>query len=152
MTDTVTDTDTVTGDAQEQVLGVVRKSQEMTLDAVKKVVETVAAAQAKLPVAPFDGGIPSLPLADKLPFAGKLPELPQLPSLLEPEAVVSATFDFLGQLLAEQRKFATELIKATAPLRPTLGSQSAAEDAAEPAAAAKPAPAKRPAAAKPAAE
>jgi hypothetical protein len=105
----------------------------------------MTAAQAKLP-APFDGMIPSLPLTEKLS------ELPQLSDLPEPEAVVSSAFDFLGQLLAEQRKFATELIKATAPLRPTLGSQSAAEDAAEPAAAAKPAPAKRPAAAKPAAE
>jgi hypothetical protein len=115
----------VTQGMQEQVLGAIRKSQEMTLDAVKKVVETVAAAQAKLPGAPFDGGIPSLPLADKLP-AGKLPELPQLPSLLEPEAVVSATFDFLGQLLAEQRKFATELIRATAGLRPAAEPESAA--------------------------
>jgi hypothetical protein len=119
-------TASVTQEVQEQVLGAIRKSQEMTLDAVKKVVETVAAAQAKLPGAPFDGGIPSLPLADKLPFAGKLPDLPQLPSLLEPEAVVSATFDFLGQLLAEQRKFATELIRATAGLRPAAEPESAA--------------------------
>lgn len=138
-------TASVTQEVQDQVLGAIRKSQEVTLDAVKKVVETMTAAQAKLP-APFDGKIPSLPLTEKLA------ELPQLSDLPEPEAVVSSAFDFLGQLLAEQRKFATELIKATAPLRPTLGSQSAAEDAAEPAAAAKPAPAKRPAAAKPAAE
>jgi hypothetical protein len=138
-------TTSVTQEVQDQVLGAIRKSQEVTLDAVKKVVETMAAAQAKLP-APFDGKIPSLPLTDKLS------ELPQLSDLPEPEAVVSSAFDFLGQLLAEQRKFATELIKATAPLRPTLESRPAAEDAAEPAAAAKPAPAKRSAAAKPAAE
>jgi hypothetical protein len=138
-------TTSVTREVQDQVLGAIRKSQEVTLDAVKKVVETMTAAQAKLP-APFDGKIPSLPLTEKLS------ELPQLSDLPEPEAVVSSAFDFLGQLLAEQRKFATELIKATAPLRPTLGSQAAAEPAAEPAAAAKPAPAKRPAAAKPAAE
>jgi hypothetical protein len=138
-------TTSVTQEVQDQVIGAIRKSQEVTLDAVKKVVETMAAAQAKLP-APFDGKIPSLPLTDKLS------ELPQLSDLPEPEAVVSSAFDFLGQLLAEQRKFATELIKATAPLRPTLESRPAAEDAAEPAAAAKPAPAKRSAAAKPAAE
>ena len=138
-------TTSVTQEVQDQVLGAIRKSQEVTLDAVKKVVETMTAAQAKLP-APFDGKIPSLPLTEKLS------ELPQLSDLPEPEAVVSSAFDFLGQLLAEQRKFATELIKATAPLRPTLESQPAAQPAAEPAAAAKPAPAKRPAAAKPAAE
>jgi hypothetical protein len=138
----------VTQEVQDQMLGAIRKSQEVTLDAVKKVVETVTAAQAKLP-APFDGKIPNLPLTEKLS------ELPPLSDLPEPEAVVSSAFDFLGQLLAEQRKFATELIRATAPLRPTLGSQSAepvAEPVAESAAAAKPAPAKRPAAAKPAAE
>jgi hypothetical protein len=134
----------VTQEVQDQVLGAIRKSQEVTLDAVKKVVETVTAAQAKLP-APFDGKIPNLPLTEKLS------ELPPLSDLPEPEAVVSSAFDFLGQMLAEQRKFATELIKATAPLRPTLGSQSA-EPVAESTAAAKPAPAKRPAAAKPVAE
>jgi hypothetical protein len=118
-------TTTMTQEVQEQVLGAIRKSQEMTLDAVKKVVGTVTAAQAKLP-APFDGKVSSLPLAEKLQ------ELPQLSALPEPEAVVSSTFDFLGQLLAEQRKFATELIKATAALRPAAGSRPAA--AAEPAA------------------
>ena len=34
-------TATVTRDVQEQVLGIVRKSQEMTLDAIKQVVETL---------------------------------------------------------------------------------------------------------------
>jgi hypothetical protein len=32
---------------------------------------------------------------------------------------VSSTFDFLDRLLADQRKFAGELVKATATLRPT---------------------------------
>jgi hypothetical protein len=47
---------------------------------------------------------------------------------------VSATFDFLDRLLAEQRKFAGELVKSTAPLRTTAkpGAAEAAE-AAEPA-------------------
>jgi hypothetical protein len=90
----------VTQEVQDQMLGAIRKSQEVTLDAVKKVVETVTAAQAKLP-APFDGKIPNLPLTEKLS------ELPPLSDLPEPEAVVSSAFDFLGQLLAEQRKFAT---------------------------------------------
>lgn len=100
---------TTTERVQEQMLGAVRKGQAMTLDAIKKVTETVSAAQAKLPAAPFDGKRPALP------FAGKLPDLSSLP---KPEAVVSSAFDFLGHFLAEQRKFADELVKATAALRP----------------------------------
>jgi hypothetical protein len=39
-------------DLQEHVLTAVRKSQEMTLATVKKVVETLSAATAKLPANP----------------------------------------------------------------------------------------------------
>ncbi len=111
-------TATVTRDVQEQVLGIVRKSQEMTLDAIKQVVDTVNTAAEKLPA---------------LPFAGKLPSLPHLPgasALPAPETAVSAAFDFLDRLLAEQRKFAGELVKATATLRPAAKGAPAAEDAA----------------------
>jgi hypothetical protein len=56
---------------------------------------------------------------------------------------VSAAFDFLDRLLAEQRKFAGELIKSTAPLRTTAkpGAAEPAEaaEAAEPAEPAEPA-------------
>jgi hypothetical protein len=107
-------TDTVTGDVQEQVLGIVRKSQEMTLDAIKQVVETVNTAADKLPPVPFAGKLPSL---HHLPGASALPA---------PETVVSAAFDFLDRLLAEQRKFVGELIKSTASLRPAAKPGSAA--------------------------
>jgi hypothetical protein len=109
-------TATATEDLQEQVLGIVRKSQEMTLDAIKQVVETVNTAAEKLPPVPFAGKLPSL---TRLPGAAALPA---------PETVVSATFDFLDELLAEQRKFAGELIKSTAPLR-TAAKPAAAEPA-----------------------
>lgn len=95
-------------DLQEQVLAVVRKSQEVTLATVKKVVETLSAATAKLPANPFEGRLHELPLA------GRLPELPALP---QADTVVSSAFDFAGRLLAEQRTFAEELVKATAQLR-----------------------------------
>jgi hypothetical protein len=111
-------TATVTGDVQEQVLGVVRKSQEMTLDAIKRVVETVNAAAERLPALPF---------ADKLP---SLPQLPGVSALPTPETVVSSAFDFLGRLLAEQRKFSGELIKATTALRPAAKVEPAAEETA----------------------
>jgi hypothetical protein len=112
-------TATMTGDMQEQVLGIVRKSQEMTLDAIKQVVETVNAAAQKLPTVPF---------ADKLPSVHRLPGASALPT---PETVISATFDFLDRLVAEQRKFAGELVKATASLRPDVKAESAAQSAAE---------------------
>jgi hypothetical protein len=105
---------TVTQDMQEQVLGIVRKSQEITLDAVKQVVETVNSATEKLPA---------------MSFAHKLPSLSQLPgaaALPTPETVVSSTFDFLDRLLADQRKFAGELVKATAELRPAAEAEPAA--------------------------
>ena len=99
-------------DVQEQVLEAVRKGQEITLDAVRKFVEAVSAAQAKLPAQARNFKLPELPAKG---LAGKLPQLSDLP---KPEAVVSSAYDFLGHLLADQRKFATELISATAALRP----------------------------------
>src|ERR1700761_3811820 len=111
-------TATATEHVQEQVLGAVRKSQEMTLDAIKKVVETMSAVQAKLPVAPFDGKPHTWPLASKLPGLSSLPE---------PETVVSSAFDFLGHLLADQRKFANEMFKATAALRPAANTATDAD-------------------------
>jgi hypothetical protein len=107
-----------TKDVQDQVLSIVRKSQEMTLDAIKQAVETVNTAAEKLPGMPFTGKLPSL---HQLPGATALPT---------PETVVSSTFDFLDRLLGEQRKFADELIKATASLRPAAKAEPAAEDSA----------------------
>jgi hypothetical protein len=122
-------TATVTRDVQEQVLGIVRKGQEVTLDAIKQVVGTVNGAAEKLPAMPF---------ADKLPPMPKMPGVRALPT---PEAVVSSTFDFLDRLLAGQRKFAGELLKATAPMRPAAKPEAASE----PEAAAKSEPATDPA-------
>jgi hypothetical protein len=107
-------TATVTEDVREQALGVVRKSQELTLDAIKQVAETVNTAAEKLPA---------------MPFADRLPSLHHLPGVLPaPETVVSGTFDFLERLLAEQRKFADELIKATSGLRQAAKAESAAAE------------------------
>jgi hypothetical protein len=124
-------TATVTEDVREQVLGVVRKSQELTLDAIKQVVETVNTAAEKLSGVPF---------ADRLPSLHQLPAV--LPAVLPaPETVVSGTFDFLERLLAEQRKFADELVKAASGPRQAATTEPAAEESAPPAPAAeKPAP------------
>ena len=104
-------------DLQQQVIGVVRKSQEVTLATVKKVVRTLSAATAKLPVDKFEGKLHELPLA------ARLRELPA------PRTVVSSAFDFAGRLLAERRTFAEDLVKATAPLRSRAKGASDASDA-----------------------
>src|SRR5689334_20824162 len=122
-------TATVTEDVRDQVLGVVRKSQELTLDAIKQVVETVNTAAEKLPA---------------VPFADRLPSLHPLPGVLPaPQTVVSGTFDFLERLLAEQRRFADELVKAASGLHQAATAEPAAGKPAEPAAPAgdEPAPA-----------
>ena len=107
-------TSTATHEVQEQVLSVVRKSQEVTLDAIRAAVETASVVTNKLP------SVPTI----TVPFADKLPT---------PEAVVSKAYDFAEQLLAEQRTFADEILKATAALRVPAAEQAPAEEQQAPA-------------------
>jgi hypothetical protein len=51
---------------------------------------------------------PSLPDVN-VPFADKMPQ---------PQDLVASAYDFAEQLPASQRKFAEDVVKATAPLRP----------------------------------
>jgi hypothetical protein len=81
---------------QDDILKTVQTSQEAVLDAIKAWAEAVQSITTKLPAA-------NLPFADKLP---------------KPEEVVANAYDFAGQLLASQRKFAEDVLKATAPLMP----------------------------------
>ena len=90
---------TPTQDLQNEVLNTVRKSQETVIEAIKTWVETVQSLTPKVP-------------AVDMPFAEKLPK---------PEEVVASAYDFAEQLLAGQRKFAEEVLKATSALTP--GSQ-----------------------------
>jgi DNA-binding protein HU-beta len=95
---------------QDEVLAATRKSQEAVIAAVKTWLETVRTATPKLTSA-------YAPLADKLaklrpwsvPFADRLPT---------PADAVAGAYHLAEQLLASQRRFAEELVKATAPLRP----------------------------------
>ena len=82
---------------QDELLNAVRKSQETVVDAIKTWSETVQSITPKLPSVPVPG-------ADKLP---------------KPEDVVAGAYDFAEQLLASQRKFAEEIVKATAQLMPS---------------------------------
>jgi hypothetical protein len=92
----MTDTRTAVADVQEEILKTVRKSQEAVLDAIRTWADAVQSITPKLP-------------AVNVPFVDKLPK---------PEEVVGGAYDFAEQLLAGQRKFAEDVLKATAPLRP----------------------------------
>ena len=87
---------TATQDLQNELLSTVRKGQESVIDAIKSMVDTVQTITPRIP-------------AVDVPFAGKLPK---------PEEVVASAYDFAEQLLASQRRFAEEVIKATSALTP----------------------------------
>jgi len=81
---------------QDQFLATVRKGQEVALDAIKRMVDTIHTITPKLPSM-------DLPLVDRLP---------------KPHEVVARSYDFAEEFLGNQRKFADEVVKATAPLLP----------------------------------
>jgi hypothetical protein len=77
-----------------EVLSTISKSQAVVVDAVETLASVVQSIKPDLPQV-------------NVPFAGKLPS---------PQDVVASAYDFAEQLLASQRKFAEDLLKATAPL------------------------------------
>jgi hypothetical protein len=87
---------TVTQDLQDAFLSTVRESQEIALSAIKTWVDTIQS---------FTPAIPSIPM----------PLIDQLP---KPHQLVETGYDFAEKLLASQRKFAVEALKAAAPLLP----------------------------------
>jgi hypothetical protein len=90
---------------QDEILKTVRKSQEAVVDAIKAWADTVQSITPKLPAV-------NVPLVDRLP---------------KPEDVVANAYDFAEQLLASQRKFAEDMLHATAPLTPGKSNGSAAK-------------------------
>jgi hypothetical protein len=87
------DTNTITQELQEQVLDTVRKGQENLVEAVK--VWADAAHQITPP-------LPNLPkYVDALP---------------KPDALVAEGYDFAANILANQREFAENLLKAVEPV------------------------------------
>ena len=87
---------TMQQDVQDQILGTIRKSQEIALDALKSWVETVQAITPNLPSM-------SVPFADRLPDAHE---------------VVATSYKFAEQVLSTQKKFADDVLEATSPLLP----------------------------------
>jgi hypothetical protein len=84
---------------QDQFLSIVRKSQEMALDAIKSMVDSIQTITPKIPTV-------DVPFADKMP---------------KPQDIVASGYDFAEKLLTSQRKFADEVVKAAAPLLPGNG-------------------------------
>jgi hypothetical protein len=91
---------------QDEVLAATRKSQEAMTAALRTWLETVRAATPKL--TSVYGALPKLPPVT-LPFADRLPT---------PEEVVGSAYHMAEQLLANQRKFAEDLVQAVTPLLP----------------------------------
>jgi hypothetical protein len=94
---------TATQEPRDGFLYALRKSQEIWLDAIKVWVETVEYFTPKV-------SYPRLPLADRLPNA---------------HDIVASSFDFAGEVLASQRRFADDVLKVTSPLLPGEGTATA---------------------------
>jgi hypothetical protein len=83
-------------EVQTEILKTVRRSQEAVIEAIKTWADTVRTITPPMPEL-------NLPFTDKLP---------------KPEDLVGNAYDFAEKLLAGQRKFAEDVLRATAPLLP----------------------------------
>lgn len=87
---------TATQELQESFLSAIRKSQDITLQAIKVWVDAAEYFTPKVSYA-------------HLPFARLLPT---------PHDVVGGSFDFAEQMLASQRRFTDDVLKVTSQLLP----------------------------------
>ena len=87
---------TIRQELEEEFLATIRKGEEIALDALKPLVEAVQFV------------IPTMPTVH-VPFADRLPTAHE---------VVAGGYGFAEHLLADQRRFADEVIKVTSPLVP----------------------------------
>jgi hypothetical protein len=90
----MSDTKTMGHEFQGEILKTVRKGQDAVVDAIQMWADAVGSVKPPMPEV-------SVPFADKLPTPGEL---------------VTGAYDFAEQLLASQRKFAEDVLRATVPL------------------------------------
>jgi hypothetical protein len=90
----MTEARTMSRDLQEDILSAVRNSQTAIVDAIQAWSDQVRSITPDLP------GL-SLPFTDKLP---------------KPQELVASAYDFAEQMLASQRKFAEDALKAMSPV------------------------------------
>jgi hypothetical protein len=91
----MTDTKTISKELQGQALDTIRKSQETMVEAIRSWADTIQSLTPSLP------SMPAVPFTDKLP---------------KPSDLVADAYDFAEQLLVSQRKFAEDVLAATAPV------------------------------------
>lgn len=92
--------------AQEEFLAITRKSQQAVIAALKTWVDTVKTASPRL--SPLTDKLPKMP-SFSLPLADRLPGR---------EETVANVYRLAEQMLANQRKFAEDLLKLMTPLIP----------------------------------
>jgi hypothetical protein len=92
-------------EVQAEILKTARKGQDAVVGVVKTWTDTVRSITP--PVKDLN-----LPFADRLPFANRLPR---------PEELAGNAYEFAQKLLASQRKFAEDVLRAAAPLLPGTG-------------------------------
>jgi hypothetical protein len=90
----MTDTHTAGEQVQQEILKTVRNGQSAVVAAIEAWARTVQSITPALPDL-------------NVPFAEKLPK---------PQELIASAYDFAEQLLASQRKFAEDVLKATAPM------------------------------------
>jgi hypothetical protein len=90
----MTDISTAGRDFQDEILKLIRTSQDTMVDALQAWTATVQSVT------------PSFPKLD-VPYVDQLPK---------PESLVNGAYDFAEQLLSTQRKFANDVLQVTAPL------------------------------------
>ena len=100
-------------EVQAEILKTARKGQEAVVGAVKTWTDTVRSITP--PVKDLN-----LPFADRLPFANRLPR---------PEELAGNAYEFAQKLLASQRKFAEDVLRAAAPMLPGSGDASKKSEA-----------------------
>jgi hypothetical protein len=87
---------TIVQELEEEFLSIIRKSEGIALEALKPMVEAVHYVMPTMPVV-------------RVPLAGLLPTAHE---------AVAGAYGFAEHLLADQRRFADEVITATSPVLP----------------------------------
>ena len=90
----MTDTRTMGHELQGEILKTVRTGQDAVVDAIQLWADAIQSIKPPFPEV-------GMPFSDKLP---------------KPSELVAGAYDFAEQLLAAQRKFAEDVLQATAPL------------------------------------
>ena len=90
---------------QAEILKTARRGQDAVVGVVKTWTDTVRSITPPLKDL-------NLPFADRLPFANRLPK---------PEELAGNAYEFAQKLLASQRKFAEDVLRAAAPMLPGSG-------------------------------